>query len=493
MEYRPLSDFSNTYPNTANYIKLATDNTMQLKGLYPEKNAYTWKIPTFNDETKNIFIKPVIGTSFRFILAIKDSLASDTTHYYTSEQFYNDMESALIEPNPYFITKALDEKFFLTITLDKLIELFNNLKLIDISVGVFQIRNIFIGQTNVIDYEALVRYVDWVVGDVNPLDFDNNGVLPTEKVAQYEIGEYDKNTGEFLSKAQLTILRRLEDLYDELASIDDILGQILGELREPQLNKPTLLEYISVGASALVAVSGAVSAVSSVAKAASLAKVAAANTIYTSTGAVVINPAVNIVGGLNAATGAVNTTANAVKDASTLSKAAGTIVKGANTVTNAANSVTNFIGNVAKTAIKAAAEPLAKLAAKSLVTAGIKGAIGAAAASASSLLSFATGPFGAAILGAVNVVKFFIGQGEEKKRYEAEKIEYAKTQAQLERLYQRKLEIKQEITDIENGTIVFPVPTLQDTKTTATQKYLQNYGKEILAKQAANGVTMATG
>ena len=476
MEYKPLSDFSNTYPNTDNYIKLALGNQMQLKGLYPEKNLYSWPIATFNDETKDVFIKPVTGTSFRFILGIKDSLASDTTYYYTSEQFYNDMETALIEPNPYFITKALDERFFLTITLDKLIELFNNLKLIDISVGVFQIRNIFIGQTNNIDYEALVRYVDWVVGDVNPLDFDNNGVLPTEKVAEYEIGEYDKETGEFLSKAQLTILRRLEDLYDELASIDDILSEIVSELREPQLKKPTLLEYISVGASALVGLSGAVSGISNLAKVASLAKVS--KTINSAAQLQSMGYSVEIVG-------------NTAKQATALSKAAGALVKGAEKVNKAVGSVTNFVGNVAKTAIEAAKKPLIKLASKTLLTAGLKGAVGAAASSLSSVLSFATGPFGPALLGAVQVVKFFIGQGEEKKRYEAEKKEYVKTQAQLERLYQRKAEIEKEIVDIENGTIVFPVPTLQDTKITATQKYLQSFGKEILAKQAANGVGMA--
>jgi methyl-accepting chemotaxis protein len=478
MEYKPLSDFSNTYPNTDNYIKLAVANKMQLKGLYPEKNVYSWTIPTFNDETKDVFIKPVTGTSFRFILGIKDSLASDTTHYYTSEKFYEDMEIALIEPNPYFATKALEEKFFLTITLDKLIELFNNLKLIDISVGVFQIRNIFIGQTNNIDYEALVRYVDWVVGDVNPLDFDNNGVLPTEKVAEYEIGEYDKETGEFLSKAQLTILRRLEDLYDELASIDEILSEIVSELREPQLKKPTLLEYISVGASALVGLSGAVSGISTLAKAASLAKVS--KTINTATQLQSLGYSVEITG-------------NTAKQATALSKAAGALVKGAEKVNKAVGSVTNFVGNVAKTAIEAAKKPLIKLASKTLLTAGLKGAVGAAASSLSSVLSFATGPFGPALLGAVQVVKFFIGQGEEKKRYEAEKKEYVKTQAQLERLYQRKSEIEKEIVDIENGTIVFPVPTLQDTKITATQKYLQSFGKEILAKQAANGVSMAGG
>ena len=476
MEYKPLSDFSNTYPNTDNYIKLALGNQMQLKGLYPEKNLYSWPIATFNDETKDVFIKPVTGTSFRFILGIKDSLASDTTYYYTSEQFYNDMETALIEPNPYFITKALDERFFLTITLDKLIDLFNNLKLIDVSVGVFQIRNIFIGQTNVIDYEALVRYIDWVVGEVNPLDFDNNGVLPTEKVAEYEIGEYDKETGEFLSKAQLTILRRLEDLYDELASIDDILSEIVSELREPQLKKPTLLEYISVGASALVGLSGAVSGISTLARAASLAKVS--KTINSAAQLQSMGFSVEIVG-------------TATKQATALSKAAGTLVKGAEKVNKAVGSVTNFVGNVAKTAIEAAKKPLIKLASKTLLTAGLKGAVGAAASSLSSVLSFATGPFGPALLGAVKVVKFFVGRAEEKKRFEAEKKEYVKTQAQLERLYQRKAEIEKEIIDIENGTIVFPVPTLQDTKITATQKYLQSFGREILAKQAANGVGMA--
>ena len=476
MEYKPLSDFSNTYPNTDNYIKLALGNQMQLKGLYPEKNLYSWPIATFNDETKDVFIKPVTGTSFRFILGIKDSLASDTTYYYTSEQFYNDMETALIEPNPYFITKALDERFFLTITLDKLIDLFNNLKLIDVSVGVFQIRNIFIGQTNVIDYEALVRYIDWVVGEVNPLDFDNNGVLPTEKVAEYEIGEYDKETGEFLSKAQLTILRRLEDLYDELASIDDILSEIVSELREPQLKKPTLLEYISVGASALVGLSGAVSGISTLARAASLAKVS--KTINSAAQLQSMGFSVEIVG-------------TATKQATALSKAAGTLVKGAEKVNKAVGSVTNFVGNVAKTAIEAAKKPLIKLASKTLLTAGLKGAVGAAASSLSSVLSFATGPFGPALLGAVKVVKFFVWRAEEKKRFEAEKKEYVKTQAQLERLYQRKAEIEKEIIDIENGTIVFPVPTLQDTKITATQKYLQSFGREIVAKQAANGVGMA--
>ena len=233
MDYKNIYDLSDTYPDPTKYSSKRVKN-MRLTGKYVATNYIDFDIPTVED------ITVVPGTTFRFVLVVKDSLADDEPKYFVSDSFYNDIELSQIESNPYFIRAALKDIFSVTIILDDLIETFNTIKLLDISSGVKTYKNLFIGLGNdnttggnVIDYEGLVRYVDWVVGSVNGLDQLNggDGVLPVSKIADYEIGSYDKDTGEFISRAEQKLRNKLEDLYDELQAINDTLDQISSEIR----------------------------------------------------------------------------------------------------------------------------------------------------------------------------------------------------------------------------------------------------------------------
>jgi hypothetical protein len=504
MDYKNIFELADTYPDPTKYSSKRVKN-MRLTGKYVEVNYIDFDIPTVED----IIVVP--GTTFRFILVIKDSAADFEPKYFMSDSFYSDIELSQIENNPYFIRAALKDIFAVTITLDKQIELFNTIKLLDIAAGVKTYKNLFIGLGddnttggNVIDYEGLVRYIDWVVGPVNPLDNDGtDGVLPVSKIADYEIGSYDAETGEFVSRAEQKLRNKLEDLYDELQAINDTLDQISSEIREPQKKKTTILEGIMLGLS-VVSLVGGVSGLAKQIKAAKdfndsigatkeavkqsknvqkLAKTAKPIPIDKPTLKIPSAPqslpagvpkSISSVGGvtydLSGGVAAGKTLGQTVKGA------AKSVAGGVKEANKAISKVTDFAGGIVQAGIKKAAEKIVKAA----VTAISKKA-------AASLLKVATGPIGMIAAATVGITKFFIGKAEEKKRFEAEKKEYAVTINQVERLHTRKAEIENEIEGILSGKITLDVPPLSDTKLTATQRYLQRYGKSVLDKIVVSG------
>jgi hypothetical protein len=504
MDYKNIYDLADTYPDPTKYSSQRVKN-MRLSGKYVEVNYIDFDIPSVEDITL------VPGTTFRFILVIKDSAADFEPKYYMSDSFYNDIEFSQVENNPYFIRAALKDIFAVTITLDKQIELFNTIKLLDISAGVKTYKNLFIGLGddnttggNVIDYEGLVRYIDWVVGPVNALDNDGtDGVLPVSKIADYEIGSYDAETGEFVSRAEQKLRNKLEDLYDELQAINDTLDQISSEIREPQKKKTTVLEGIMVGLS-VVAVVGGVGGLAKDIKAAKdfnksigatkeaakqskdvqrLAKTAKPIPLDKPTLKLPSAPqslpagvpkSITSVGGvtydLSGGVAAGKTVGQTVKGA------AKSVAGGVKEANKAISKVTDFAGGIVQAGLKKIGEKLVK----TVATAISKKAAGAA-------LKIISGPIGLIAAGTIGITKFFIGKAEEKKRFEAEKKEYAVTINQVERLHTRKSEIENEIEGILSGKITLDVPPLSDTKLTATQRYLQRYGKSVLDKIVVSG------
>jgi len=504
MDYKNIYDLADTYPDPTKYSSKRVKN-MRLSGKYVEVNYIDFDIPSVEDITL------VPGTTFRFILVIKDSAADFEPKYYMSDTFYNDIEFSQVENNPYFIRAALKDIFAVTITLDKQIELFNTIKLLDIAAGVKTYKNLFIGLGddnttggNVIDYEGLVRYIDWVVGPVNPLDNDGtDGVLPVSKIADYEIGSYDAETGEFVSRAEQKLRNKLEDLYDELQAINDTLDQISSEVREPQKKKTTVLEGIMLGRS-VVSLVGGVSGLAKQIKAAKdfndsigatkeavkqsknvqkLAKTAKPIPIDKPTLKIPSAPqslpagvpkSISSVGGvtydLSGGVAAGKTLGQTVKGA------AKSVAGGVKEANKAISKVTDFAGGIVQAGIKKAAEKIVKAAVSAI-----------SKKAAASLLKVATGPIGMIAAATVGITKFFIGKAEEKKRFEAEKKEYAVTINQVERLHTRKAEIENEIEGILSGKITLDVPPLSDTKLTATQRYLQRYGKSVLDKIVVSG------
>ena len=505
MDYKNIYDLSDTYPDPTKYSSKRVKN-MRLSGKYVEVNYIDFDIPSVEDITL------VPGTTFRFILVIKDSAADFEPKYYMSDSFYNDIEISQIENNPYFIRAALKDIFAVTITLDKQIELFNTIKLLDIAAGVKTYKNLFIGLGddnttggNVIDYEGLVRYVDWVVGPVNPLDNDGtDGVLPVSKIADYEIGSYDAETGEFVSRAEQKLRNKLEDLYDELQAIDDTLDQISSEIREPQKKKTTILEGIMLGLSVVSLVGGVsglakqISATKAFNESIGATKEAAKQSKNVQTLAKKATPVTldrktlnypsapqSLPAGVpksitSASSGVTYNLSDGIKSGKSIGQtvkgAAKSVAGGVKEANKAISKVTDFAGGIVQAGIKKAGEAVVK---------AVVGAISKKALATS--LKIVTGPVGAIFAATVGITKFFIGKAEEKKRFEAEKKEYATTINQVERLHKRKAEIENEIDGILSGKITLDVPPLNDTKLTATQRYLQRYGKSVLDKIVVSG------
>jgi hypothetical protein len=499
MEYKGLAEYPNTYPNINAYKNAQVTGLIKLSGVYPEKNSTEFEFELIKK------LEIISNTTFRFILVIKDSRADFEPKYYTSDAFYSAIEASLLEKNPYFLNLALKQSLFLTVELDKQIELFNSLKFLDIAVGVKQFKNIFIGlgetpnDGNVIDYESLVRYIDWVVSSTNPLDDDTGGVLPVSKVSNYQIGKWDIDTGEFISKAEMTIRNKLEDLYDELNAINDTLNQIAGEIREPHKNSPTLLDGIMLGLSVVAVASGAAQGIKQLKTANSVANElkqarAAEDTLRKSITPLKAQPITlsqsnfgdvtkKVVGvGFNgqpaaalvsAGGAAINTSSGIVAGAKNVVSGATNAVKGAS---NALAKVSDLASNALVSVVKTAGEKIAQ---------AVVGAISKQAISRA--FTFITGPVGIIASGVVGIAKFFIGQAEENRRYEAEKKEYALTINQIERLHKRKSEIESEIDGIVSGKITLDMPKLDDSRLTSTQKYLESYGKKMMDRMVVSG------
>ena len=506
MEYRNTYNLADTYPDPTKYSSKRVKN-MRLTGKYVETNYIDFDIPTVED------ITVVPGTTFRFVLVVKDSLADDEPKYFVSDSFYNDIELSQIESNPYFIRAALKDIFSVTITLDDLIETFNTIKLLDISSGVKIYKNLFIGLGNdnttggnVIDYEGLVRYVDWVVGSVNGLDQLNggDGVLPVSKIADYEIGSYDKDTGEFISRAEQKLRNKLEDLYDELQAINDTLNQISSEIREPQKKKTTVLEGIMLGLSVVSLVGGVgglskqfkatkafntdIGATKEAAKQSkNVQKLAKTATPVTMDKVTLKAPSApqSLPAGVpksitSASSGVTYNLSDGIKSGKTIGQsvkgAAKSVVGGVKEANKAISKVTDFAGGIIQSGLKKVGEKLVT----AVVSAISKKAAGMA-------LKLVSGPVGIIAAATVGIVKFFVSKAEEKKRFTAEKKEYATTINQIERLHQRKNIIENEIDGILSGKITLDVPPLNNTRLTETQRYLQRYGKSILDKIVVSG------
>jgi hypothetical protein len=532
MEYQNLLLYPNVYPSVDNYGR-TIDGNFAVVGNYERDNVK----PYTNPSLENIEI--IDNTSFRFILAVKESAISDETRYFTSQPFYDDLLISITENNPYFINNALNENLFIRVTLDKQIAVFNDLKLIDLGTGVKQNQNLFLVADNTVDYVTLVQYIDWVVGKVNPDDDDNNGVLPAEKIADYEIGEYNPATGEFTpnSAKAVALANRLESLYLELEDIEEAIAAMQGDIPSaPTKRKTSVLEIVSLGLGAVSVVKGA-SAIKSLAAAEKAGKALGkgAQTISTierkipASGTLnkasmtalqnkVTQPGFTNALGQPLATEAtkkiakqalnLKTIANNVKSAATsvknavgtagkfvgnttkqvsglISRAAGTQI-GSSVITTAVaasgavsgtSGGVNAKGAVLKSVAKTAAIEVGKAVAKKVASKVLTG-------TAAKLLGAATGPIGAGIMAAVGIVKFFVGKAKQKKEYAKQKQSYDKSMAELERLTKRKEDIEFEINTItKSGKLTLDGKPKGDDRFSSTQKYFQNIGRSILEKQ----------
>jgi hypothetical protein len=162
--------------------KFEKNGTIRIFGEYASNYVDFAKIDISN-------IKVVDGTTFRFILSIKNTINDATPILYTSKSFYDELVNTYLQNNPYYIPAATKVPAIVVITLDTLKQKVESLHFDELNAtgdnGVLVLKNLFAIANfdinidpSVEDYKKavsnptyniddIVRYVDWVVSKPN--------------------------------------------------------------------------------------------------------------------------------------------------------------------------------------------------------------------------------------------------------------------------------------------------------------------------------------
>jgi hypothetical protein len=236
MKYITLSNLSNPYPQPGNYIRKTTTNALAydftagdsvLYGLYPETNQIPFYLPNLNA------IRVIDGVGFRFILKVKKYASDEYPSYFTSFDFYRDLEASIESGNPYFINTAVKSSFIVEFDLLESLRYFKELQSTEENIGIKLLQNNFLKfispeliqeisskqitesasdmasentnealnfvnqlQTNpylelidedgiYVDYALLTQYIDWVVATPSLAELDNGGVISADTLTKY--------------------------------------------------------------------------------------------------------------------------------------------------------------------------------------------------------------------------------------------------------------------------------------------------------------------
>jgi hypothetical protein len=213
MEYKRLNNLQNTYPQTGNYIsdqflslsrasgllqyesnQVQEKAKINLFGRYADKNV----LPFTTKTLKNL--NYVEGTNFRFILAIFKDYNDTSPAYYTSQTYYNDLNAALIEGNPYFLQASFDSANIVSFVYEDVVNIAKNAVPLELKSRVDFRTNIFITNGSFeVNHSNLVRFVDWLVDKPSPVDDVNDGVLQAETIAGWNELNGDWATGKVLT------------------------------------------------------------------------------------------------------------------------------------------------------------------------------------------------------------------------------------------------------------------------------------------------------
>jgi hypothetical protein len=162
--------------------KFESNGTIRISGEYTSNYVDFAKIDISN-------IKVVDGTSFRFILSIKNNINDANPILYTSKSFYDELVYTYSQNNPYYIPAATKVPAIVVITLDTLKQKVESLHFDELNAtgdnGVLVLNNLFVMANfdinidpSVEDYKKavsnptyniddIVRYIDWVVSKPN--------------------------------------------------------------------------------------------------------------------------------------------------------------------------------------------------------------------------------------------------------------------------------------------------------------------------------------
>jgi len=279
MEYKPITELDNLYPlidspNLTPYNTVAKD-LVSFAGLYPDKNKVDFKIQSINN------IQIVANTTFQFIIAVKKYNIDEPEkiQYFTSPSFYSLLETSLYESNPYFVNAAqgkflyytlplsskrtldVDTKYIVEFVLEETLKLFStptdpkkkSMRRLENEAGVNFKKNIYFNYLdNSVDYYSLIKYIDWVVSSENLTEIiEQNGVLDASALCEFQYGRLGSN-GEFITQAAYDLQTKLEDLQDELDTLNIDIGKVEYAIKNPT-NAELNLSNVALGALAGVA------------------------------------------------------------------------------------------------------------------------------------------------------------------------------------------------------------------------------------------------
>jgi len=194
MDYKRLIELDNIYPSISSYKDGAPNKTQILYGSYPEKNKIEFKVPPTLDT-----INYLPDTNFRFVLAIFKDYKDTNPIYYTSEIYYRDLQSALLEDNPYFLQASFSSENIVPYVIDSSLKIFNTFAEPEYKSFINVRQNVMFKSGSVVDYDNLVRYIDWVVDTPSPLDEPNFGVLQPDTIAGWDLLNGNFVTGKVTS------------------------------------------------------------------------------------------------------------------------------------------------------------------------------------------------------------------------------------------------------------------------------------------------------
>jgi len=184
MDYIRLVDIRNQYPNLPSYVR-KDEKLVNLFGLYKETNKLNFKLPSIEH------IKPIDDLNLRLVFGFRKNIQDKDIKYYTSQQFYSDMEASNIEGNPYFYLQSNKVEFIVLVNLEKFISIFEGLKEVENKQGINVNLNNFLNLDNSIDYTKLMRFLNWVLSKSELDEIDTDGVIPADKLAEWKVGDYD--------------------------------------------------------------------------------------------------------------------------------------------------------------------------------------------------------------------------------------------------------------------------------------------------------------
>lgn len=275
MEYIPLTALQNTYPSPSSYTKGPGINKITLKGVFPQ-NSYPFSLIPFNQLTV------VDDTSFRFIVALYNNRTDGVLiDLITSRAFFNDIVKSSESNNPYFLNSALDPRTHVNLYLDNLNQTYREQIELEREIGVKMELNLFYDSEGLPNYESLVKYIDWVVSKSELDEVDTDGVLPTNLLSRYELGDFNEETFEWGTTSEVAFQKKVSEKQRELEKVREDILKIEAYLENPKRATQEQKALVSglVGSGLVSLVSGfTTTAVATAAAAASTAASVAART-----------------------------------------------------------------------------------------------------------------------------------------------------------------------------------------------------------------------